>query len=252
MVRPVQLHTKLKKGDIIDIYTDYQDELNYEGKAELIERVRPGDSFFLKDEKIIPEDKKEYSKKDLAAIHKFNRLENLLKSKNTHIQCKKLYKKLVAERNYELDDYERIKSVIKDYRDLYTNSIHKIGCVMREYDDYYLYRYIHQDKKNWQPSLFSYERWVVRFIEDSTGWKVDWTTQRNIRILKLVNPKQQVLVENTTYDNGIPSKKREKVEDLPKYLKRRQRRLNNKLRLESLLIDDEEDDEDNDFYDEEE
>lgn len=243
------INLTLNEGDIVDIYTDYQEEIGYEGKARLIKKIRPGDSYYLKEEKIKPVDKKEYTKRELAEIHKYKRLTTLFKGNNgmVNVHCRRLLKKLMAERKDQLDDYERMQVVLNEYREQFQDSIHKVGCILREYDDYYIYRYVHQDRKIWQPSIFSYERWLVEFITDSSGWEVSWKTERNIRILKCVNPSESLrkceLLEHTTYDNGIPSKDRERITNFSKYLEKKAR----KLRLLELGEVDEFDEDDDDL-----
>jgi len=44
------------------------------------------------------------------------------------------------------------------------------------------------------PVIYTYQRWEVKFIEDSTGWTTDFVTQRNIRLVACVNP--------TSYSRG--------------------------------------------------
>ena len=74
----MNIKTKLKKGDIVDIFTDYQDEdINtFEGRAILLKKVRNGDSFYRKDEQLKIEEKKEYTKEERKRLEKYMRLKS--------------------------------------------------------------------------------------------------------------------------------------------------------------------------------
>ena len=72
----------------------------------------------------------------------------------------------------------------------------------------YISRYIQQTVKNWQPTLFRYERWNVEFLN---GYK----TSRNIRYIQLNNPRDNYryndLQQNITYNNKEGSYKHESI-----------------------------------------
>lgn len=243
MRKRIKINTSLQKGDQVDIYTDYKEEKRFEGKAILLEKLRDGDSYYLRYEKIEPEDKKEYDHRAKRRIIKYNRLINFFKgtkTKKPSIYCRRLYRDLIKLRKDELDDYEKMEKVLSKYRKKHEGSIKRIGSVLKEYDDYYLIRFIQQDRNTWRPSIFSYERWKIRFITDSQGWEQDWITARNIRILKCLNPTESMrrsqLVEFTTYDS-MSSRKYDRIVHKRKY------RLNQEKQNESVFIDDNEMDE---------
>ena len=239
--KEVKINIRLKKNSIINIYTNYQEEIKYEGKAILLEKVSDGDSFYLHNEKVEPKDKKEYNEKDNIIINKYNRIIIFFKgvtSKKPTRYCRRLYNELIKQRKDNVDDFLRMKKVLKKYRKKHNDSIQKIGTLLREFDDYYIIRFVQQDRQKWQHSIFSYEKWKVKFIEDQTGWKVDWTTTRKIRILKCVNPTESMrrseLVEHTTYD-GMSSRQYDRILDIKKYNKKKQKEKN-----ESTFINDNE------------
>tara|TARA_R110000851_G_scaffold309588_1_gene469087 strand:+ start:4560 stop:5351 length:792 start_codon:yes stop_codon:yes gene_type:complete len=239
--KEVKINIRLKKNSIINIYTNYQEEIKYEGKAILLEKVSDGDSFYLHNEKVEPKDKKEYNEKDNIIINKYNRIIIFFKgvtSKKPTRYCRRLYNELIKQRKDNVDDFLRMKKVLKKYRKKHNDSIQKIGTLLREFDDYYIIRFIQQDRQKWQHSIFSYEKWKIKFIEDQTGWKVDWTTTRKIRILKCVNPTESMrrseLVEHTTYD-GMSSRQYDRILDIKKYNKKKQKEKN-----ESTFINDNE------------
>ena len=47
----------LKSGKVVQIYTDYQNLNDFEGKAELLEFIRNGETFILDIDEYIPERK---------------------------------------------------------------------------------------------------------------------------------------------------------------------------------------------------
>lgn len=212
--------TELKEGLILDIFEDYQDEIGYQGKARLLNRVRYGDSFFLSDEDIRPIDDKSYSKKDDETRLKYNKLINFFfgndKNKPNH-KCKQLYTELVKMRRDNINNFNKMFEYLDGLRaknKAVTNNLHNI---FKEFDNWYIVRFIHQhERKNWHNSIFHYERWNVQFIEDHTGWKDDFITTRNIRILKCVNPKERMrgneMIEFTTYDHGVSSKEHRMID----------------------------------------
>lgn len=241
--KEVKINIELKKNSIIDIYTNYQEEIKYEGKAILLEKISNGDSFYLYNERVEPEDKKEYTEKDNILINKYNRIIIFFKgvaSKKPTKYCRRLYNELVKQRKDNIDDFLRMKKVLKKYRKKHSSSIQKIGTLLREFDDYYIIRFVQQDRQKWQNSIFSYEKWKVRFIEDYTGWEVNWTTIRKIRILKCVNPTESMrrseLVEHTTYD-GMSSRQYDRILDIKKYNKKKEKE---REKNESAFINDNE------------
>ena len=232
---------KLKKGDTVSIFTDYQDCTGYEGKAVLIEKIKDGDSFYITNEKIKPDDEKFYSEEDKQSITKFNRINTFLKNnsvKNPRPYCKKLYKELTKLRKGEVTEHLKMSKGLNKYRKVHINSTKTIGNVLRENTNNYIIRFIQQDQKNWKPSIYSYERWKLRFIEDITGWETNWTTCRNIRVLKCFNPNERnrrsQLVEFTTYDGGMSSRQYDRIIDVHKYNKNKKKELNQA----STIIDD--------------
>jgi hypothetical protein len=221
----MNIRTKLKKGDIIDIFTDYQDEdINtYEGKAILLKKVRGGDSFYRKDEQLKIEEKKKYSKEERIKLEKYMRLKHLFNGSAypPEKELVKLKKELISCRKDTVDDIENMLRVINAYKDKYKDSVKKIKSLFNEFDSDYIIRYIQQDREKWNPTIYNYERWLVEFTEDKTGWKTNFRTERNIRILVKINPKENIksadIRKYTTYNHGISSlamyNKEENIDD---------------------------------------
>ena len=243
MKRKTKINIHLTKGDTIDIYTDYQEERRYQGQAILLEKVRDGDSYYLRYEKLKPKDAKEYDNGAKKRIIKYNRLINFLKgskSRKPSIYCRRLYRDLIKLRKDELGEFGEMKKVLAKYRKKHKDSIKMIGSVLNEYSDYYIIKFVQQDRNTWRPSIFSYERWKVRFISDSSGWEQNWITTRNIRVLKCLNPSESMrrsqLVEFTTYDS-MSSRKYDRIVHKKKYREKQEKQ------NESIFINDSEMDE---------
>lgn len=242
--KKVRILTKLKAGMTLDIFEDFQEEKVYEGRAILIEKIKDGDSFYLSDEELKPVDRKSYNDEQILEILKYNRLIGYFMgtdSKKPNVKCKKLYGQLIRLRRDKLSDYEKMEKLIDEYRLVYNTSSTIFGRLLSEYDNYYIIRFIQQDRLVWHHSIFSSERWKVRFIEDHTGWSVDFTTARNIRLLKCVNPKEGMrnsdLVEYTTYD-GISSKLYDKIVNIHDYHKKKDKELKESKEKESEMSED--------------
>lgn len=193
------------------IFTDYKECKKYEGKAVLVEKIRDGDSFYLADEQVTVPEKKSYSEYEKEKLKKYSRLHYFFygKSSPPDKELVKLRKALTKERKDQLDDYVRMDQVIEKYREKYSDTPRKITTVLNEFDNDYIIRFIQQDRNKWSPSIYNYERWLVHFIEDQHGWSCDFKTQRNIRILTIVNPNESIRSSDirrfTTYNYGTPS-----------------------------------------------
>jgi hypothetical protein len=217
----MNIKTKLKKGDIVDIFTDYQDEdiNSYEGKAILLKKIRNGDSFYRKDEQLKIEEKKEYSKEERKKLEKYMRLKSFFNGSISppEKEIVKLKKELISCRKDTVDDIENMLRIINSYKDKYKDSVKKIKSLFSEFDSDYIIRYIQQDREKWNPTIYNYERWLIEFIEDKSGWSIKFTTERNIRILSKFNPKENVksadIRKYTTYNHGVSSLAIYKKED---------------------------------------
>lgn len=208
----MKLINKLKKNLILPIYTDYQENEDYEGKAILIEKVRDGDSFYLKNESIrVDRDKRKYSKKERIKLEKYNRLKYFFYGLNTppDKELIKLKKELTSLRKDKVEDYSKMWDLLEKYKIEFKNSPRKIKAVLTEFDNDYIIRFIQQDRIEWNPTIYTYERWKVEFKEDHTGWPIKFRTERNIRVISKINPKENTknadIIKYTTYNDGIPS-----------------------------------------------
>ena len=221
------LRIKIKKGDIIPIYTDYKENTGYEGQAILLERkpvflvngeYKDGDSFYI-NESLLPKEKKQYNKQEQLMIEKYQKLEMLFfGNKEEKIKpdklCKRLYNLLFKQRSKKIDEYNKMYKKIESFRKKYKNeSNKKLYMLFNEYTNEYLIRYMQQTTPNWSYSIFRSQIWKVKFIKDSTGWDIsdeNFITYRNIRYLSCNRPNDTAtrgdykLTGHTTY-NGVPS-----------------------------------------------
>jgi hypothetical protein len=209
----MNIKTKLKVGDIVDIYTDYQDEnkTTYEGKAVLVKKIRNGDSFYRNDEYIKVEEKKKYNKYERVKLEKYHKLKSLFYGSTgpPEKEVVKFRKELVSCRKDSIDDIENMTRVITTYKHKYSNSPRRIKTILDDFEDDYIIRFIQQDREKWYPTIYTYERWLVDFKEDKTGWNINFKAERNIRLLVKINPnelsKSADIRKYTTYNNGISS-----------------------------------------------
>jgi len=203
--------SSLSEGDILDVYTDYQDEdpQTYEGKAVLLKLIRYGDSFYLKNEELRVEDKKVYTPDEQSRIVKYNSLRSYFRSVDNPPNkfMRKFYKLLVEQRKDLPDDYERIANVIEAYKHkpMYRGPIHDM---LKKHSIDYICQFINQDRDKWRPTIYNYERWLVQFTEDNWGYPTNHSAQRNFRYVSCVMPSEKIrdadIRKYTTY-NGASS-----------------------------------------------
>ena len=203
--------SKLSEGDILDVYTDYQDEdpQTYEGKAVLLKLIRYGDSFYLKNEELRVEDKKVYTPDEQSRIVKYNSLRSYFRDADNPPNkfMRKFYKLLVEQRKDLPDDFERIAKVIEAYKHkpMYRGPIHDM---LKKHSIDYICQFINQDRDKWRPTIYNYERWLVQFTEDNWGYPANHTAQRNFRYVSCVMPSEKIrdadIRKYTTY-NGASS-----------------------------------------------
>jgi hypothetical protein len=210
MSKVAEVSSTLKPNQIVNIYTDYKDEVGYEGKARLITKLYKGDSFFISNESILPGDKKVYTEQDLDAIRKYERLVKFFygnENKKPTKPCVILRNKLIAILK-NTNNYSEMNNYLNNLRVKIANKVFKESSVidvLNVFDNDYLIKFTQQHKRDWSASVYNYERWLVEFIEDNTGWPINFRTQRNIRFLVKWNPKDKVMNNEiskyTTYNS---------------------------------------------------
>lgn len=105
---------ELSKGDIVDIYLDYGDEVNYEGKAILIKKKSEIDSFYISNERVIPTDLSLLSEQDKQHQIWYNQIKSTL-NKREYIP---IHDKLFRTKKNKLTDHNEIKRLLLHYKNL--------------------------------------------------------------------------------------------------------------------------------------
>lgn len=220
-------NTKLKQGDIISIYTDYKNNLEFEGTALLIEKLEDGDTFFREDESInsnpgmnlTPHPTKE----------KYNTLLNeVFKQEPMPREVRKLKKDLLTIKSNKLGEYNEMYSYLKRERDILCKSDiikgqtvkeSKLKKMFSEISLDYIVRYFQQFNANinnppeLKPSIFKYEKWKVLLLYDNNGYEINRTVTRKIRVLVKNKCGPKHLSNYITYNSkkGTPTNDRKKV-----------------------------------------
>lgn len=213
----------LKPGNIVDIYTDYKECEGYEGKAKLLKRIGYGDSFYLRDEAVKVTDKKLYSNTEISKQSKYSNMFGAFfgrEGQRVTKEYKRVWKELCALRKDNTSDFKNMNEYLNNLREELKTSTKSIRRLL-DYSNDYIIRFVCQYRKynDWTPTIFASERWQVEFIEDHTGWAVNnFITNRNIRIIRCVNPDEKVrnseVLKYTTYNgkNSIQQAKDEERE----------------------------------------
>lgn len=183
----------LKKNMRVKIYLDFKNEKDYWRDAILLEKVSEGDCFYLNDEKLYQEPEEADVFKTFidnnASNHYFNRLEELLSDK----KCKKFVKACVKLCDDEkLDNYNVLYTFIKDFASTYIKP-DELLTVFKEYSTDYITRFIQQTYyKDWDFTLFGYERWLVE-VQPLDKFEKPFRTHRNIRKIVANSPQDKQL-----------------------------------------------------------
>lgn len=195
---------KLKKGDVVHIYTDYRNELKFEGKAKLLEKVKKNDVFYLDNEEVFNE---ESYKNPLVSYKKISKKTEMYFRLNAMLDLDRSEIKLLLRNvknvvnKKKLDNYNAIHDAIKTtFTNLKGSGF--LVTIRNEYSIDYLTRYFQQKYyENWTPSLFCSERWLVEFIPQN-NFEKSFRTYRNIRYIVANSPEDAKMSERMTY-NGL-------------------------------------------------
>lgn len=205
---------QLKPGAIVPIYTNWRESQNFEGFAELLEPVGDlvNESFSfnenLKDIKVYDKNNLKLSK-SFKKLKKFNQLDELFNNtKDKHlITLKNIVKKNINQK--ELLNYNTIFKCISEFKN---NNVDKniisLDNLFKEHSIKYLTLYFQQTMyKEWDLSIFNYQRWKVRFYPQKVnGYRCydnEFITHRNIKYIVANSPKPEHLKYITTYTIGF-------------------------------------------------
>ncbi len=209
---------KLKENDIVDIYTDFKECIGYEGKAILRKKISNGDSFYLKDEFVKVGNKKLYTQHEIDKATKYKFCNSILrgslfKKSNDQLYIKSIYKRLCSLRKNKVSDFYNINLEINRIKNENTNEL--IDELFRIVDNDFLIRFILQHDRRSNQTIFNYERWNIEFILEDE-FQFPFITNRNIRIIKCVNPSEKPRTSDIfkfmTY-NGKTSRDLSKLEE---------------------------------------
>ena len=202
-------NVKLTKGDVLPIYLDFKNEESYWRHATLIEKIYEGDSFYLSNEKVYNQPEVNNNTNKVFNFKETNpqniyylELDAILNSTKKDIVnfCKKVKK--VCNKS-KLDNYNKICDFITKFKNEYKKP-DELAIIFNTYSIDYLARYFQQRfYKDWDFTLFSYERWLVEIQPENPKFEKPFRTHRNIR----------KIIANCPLDSEININKRHKEED---------------------------------------
>lgn len=179
----------LKVGDTVSIYTDFQNQKDYEGKAILVTKISDGDSFYSSEERLIPDEKKEYSDLDTARLDLYTRIRSMFNKDPGLLDM------LVKCRRYA-NNYDRRMSILNDPSNYLDDKVS-----ISSLDKDAVIRYVEQLNPDWQNTIYMSEKWKVKFTEDKDGWPIEFTTTRNIRVRHNAIKNKNYTSKYTTYNS---------------------------------------------------
>jgi hypothetical protein len=192
-------NTSLSVGQQVSIYTDFKEEIGYEGEAVLLEKVDVGDTFFLSDEFVASNptmsDKPNKLKEELNA-----KLNEVFTNLSVHCkEAKKFFKEILKLRVNKLNDYNNMLRFVLKEKDLahkkYLSGSYdhddRFKRILREIDSDYIVRYFQQFNKRVNNSVFKYEKWKVEFVIDSQGNLTNHVAIKKIRVIIKNNYKEK-------------------------------------------------------------
>lgn len=182
----------LHVGKQVSIYTDYKEEIGYEGEAILLKKIDTGDTFFLADEFIAsnpnmsgkPNKVKEVLNAKLNLVFK-----NILEQTK---EAQKFFKEMIKLRRNKLTDFNTMLKLVLLEKDIahknyiqgdYENDDSRFKRILREIDSSYIVRYFQQFNKKINNSIFKYEKWLVEFVINNEGHLINYVVVRKIRVL---------------------------------------------------------------------
>lgn len=189
----------LTVGQQISIYTDFKEEIGYEGEAVLLEKIDTGDTFFLSDEFVASNPT--MSSKPNKLKEEFNaKLNEVFTNLTSHCkEAKKFFKEILKLRVNKLNDYNNMLKFVLKEKDLahkkYLSGSYdhddRFKRILREIDSDYIVRYFQQFNKRVNNSVFKYEKWKVEFVIDSQGNLTNYVAIKKIRVIIKNNYKEK-------------------------------------------------------------
>lgn len=229
----------MKEGDLVNIYTDFKFEEKFEGVARVIKKIDVGHSFIIVDEKLYTQLEDRALSKDGSHLpltktqesnnKKYARLilyfEGTSK-KEVNKEFVILGKKIKSLLSSKLESIDKINHVLDDYRNTWRNTTDTRKLFFKEFNNETIIRFFQQRyMKNWSPSIWREEKWLVEFIPDQYCierkvclFNSSFRTIRKMRKLICICPNEDAqnceIHHYTTDESGISNAdKKEKREE---------------------------------------
>lgn len=189
------MNIKLEEGDLVPLFLSPKNDEQRNGTCILIKKLEEGMTFFEDDYVHIQDNNtKSWVSSNLTSnrikghkkIEQTYRTIGLYFSSNSNT-INTFYKKMYKACTKEKRSPTLMMSIIADYKNQYQDTTDNIKGLL-DIEPKHIINYIQQKKiRNWQPSLFKLERWVVDILpEDKFGTK--FRTKRWIKVLVAVSP----------------------------------------------------------------
>lgn len=200
------VHTELEAGIMVEIYRDYKNSSNFEGVAILLEKKSIGDSYYLDLEEIrIPYT----TKSSLTTLPdpvqiQLNKLYQYLYDfcTSNNAEVKDFVRTLKALCSKDIHSYNNMYQEVQLWKDKFLYTPHYINNILRV-ETKYIVRYFQQKFiKDWRPTLFRLEKWLVEFPTQKHPFTGDilfnspFRTTRWISIILAISPSE----ESKTHD----------------------------------------------------
>lgn len=201
--------------NIVSIYTDWQNDVGYEGEAVLIEKKEVGDSFYMDYEKLyVP-----LNRRTNLTNREIDKIQVQLNSIYEYLEyycnlgdrtINNFISECIPYCNNDNGSYNELFVVIESWKKTYENNPHLISNIFKVQTQY-ITRYFQQKyTKNWSQTLFREEKWIIEFRPQSSLsskkslYYNTFRTVRKLRILHCISPldlaKKKEVLTHTTYN----------------------------------------------------
>jgi len=204
----------LNIGDQVSIYTDFKEEIDYEGEAILLEKLEDGDTFFINE--FVASNLSMDSKSDKIKESRNEKLSEVFDGQFATKESFKFMKEILRLRNNKIDEYNKMLNYVLNTKEQlnkrmlqgkYDNDS-RFKRILNEIPESYIVRYFQQFNKKVNNSIFKFEKWKVNFIIDRQGYLTEYTCVRKIRLIVRNNYREKngvsELSDYTTYNGKIP------------------------------------------------
>ncbi len=225
-----------KKGDTLNIYTDYIYDKKYEGCAMLLKRIEKGHSFIIPEEKLYTklEDRAINTEGNHSALSKEQKNNNkkwtTLNELFTRTELKALEAKLIKKLNKKVDNYDILNNYLIKIRFQFINSTSPIRALFMDYTNDDIIRYVQQKHlKNWTYTVYRMEKWLVEFVPEQYDTTSKWClfskpfrTTRKIKRIVCICPDENSqnceMIHHTTDESGRSNADRAELKERLKQL----------------------------------